>query len=194
MFSFDSRNSFVRKDRAKIFGFKLGKEVIGKHRWGIGFYSLADRDSLHRKIIVHKGRPEEYRTRGLLKFSYIAFFYDRIIFSNKRWEFSSPWQFGIGGSQVHYISRKDSSIQAQDTGSMFLIEPTLSGQYKPLYWLGLGIGVGYRVAFIDRNVLNEDFNSPIYALRVKVFLGEIYRKTKNSIKTRRAEKKSRSST
>jgi hypothetical protein len=35
--------------------------------------------------------------------------------------------------------------------------------------------MGYSLMLIDNPAINENFNTPIYSFRIKVFLGDIYR-------------------
>ena len=71
IFSFDNRNSFINRDRARMFGIRMGIEVIGSHRWGIGIYGLSDQDSLHRDIIITYAiiiytQPPSRRSQGFV--------------------------------------------------------------------------------------------------------------------------------
>lgn len=58
---------------------------------------------------------------------------------------------------------------------MVICETGVSGDYKLFSWLGIGMGAGYRLMLIDNKAIDENFNSIIYVLKVKLFLSEIYK-------------------
>jgi hypothetical protein len=44
-----------------------------------------------------------------------------------------------------------------------------------LKWFGVGAGVGYRLMLLDNPAKKHSFNSPIYTVKLKLFVGEIIR-------------------
>ncbi|MCW5918764.1 MAG: hypothetical protein KIS71_03175, partial [Bacteroidetes bacterium] len=56
-----------------------------------------------------------------------------------------------------------------------LFEPAITGHYKLIRWVGIGFGVGYRVMLKNNKQLKDNLSSPIYILRLKIFVDEIYR-------------------
>ena len=67
-----------------------------------------------------------------------------------------------------------------DTEKKFVLfyEPYSVGLYKPIPWIGVGFGVGYRLVFVGNNSLAENLNSPIYVFKVKLLAGVLYRRLK----------------
>ena len=59
--------------------------------------------------------------------------------------------------------------------NIILFEPAITGHYKLIRWVGLGFGVGYRVMLKNNHQLKDNLSSPIYILRLKIFVDEIYR-------------------
>ena len=57
---------------------------------------------------------------------------------------------------------------------VFLYEPAMTVQYRFLRYLGVGGGLGYRLAFTNAS-LDESLNAPVYIIGVKVFFGDLYR-------------------
>ena len=47
--------------------------------------------------------------------------------------------------------------------------------YKIVRWVGIGTGVGYRFIYYKESGINEQFSSPEYVIKLKVYLGEIVR-------------------
>lgn len=185
VFSFDSRNSFIANDRAKVFGIRIGYQYRKNFRNGLAIYSL--NDDLPRTITINKGEENEQRIEGNLDFGYLAFFWEQIWFKSKRWEISTPMQAGFGSSQISYIDPIDNIKVEAHKGGIMIMEPTAYAEFQTLKWLAVGIGTGFRVALVNNELLNENLNSPIYALRVKVQFGQILR----GMREKKAERKSK---
>ena len=191
VFSFDSRNSFVANDRAKVFGIRIGYQYRKNFRNGLALYSL--NDDLPRSITINKGKANEQHIEGNLDFGYLAFFWEQIWFKNKKWEISTPMQTGFGSSQISYTDPVDSVKVEAQKGGIMIIEPTAYAEYQALNWLAVGIGTGFRVALVNNDLLDENLNSPIYALRVKVQFGQIVRGIKKKKADRNSKKEKNSS-
>ncbi len=84
-----------------------------------------------------------------------------------------PLQFGLGGSSYEYY-KKDKGLITTNAGVNFLFEPAVLGHYKITRWFGVALGAGLRVMIAPNPYVSENFTSPIYVLRLKIFLGEIY--------------------
>ena len=109
-----------------------------------------------------------------LKFNYIAYFVEYVFYKRRRWEFSIPLQIGIGSSRYEYTDQNSSLIQL-DRKTVVLYEPAITGHYKITKWFGVGMGAGFRIMLVNNKALDKKFNSPIYILKAKIFLGDIYR-------------------
>ena len=172
LFKFDSRNSFVSNQRARIFGWKIGADFNGKFRIGGGFNSLSGRHSPFFDRVVFAANNKDTLYVARLSFNYISYFVDYVFFANKKWEFSIPIQMGIGSSYYSYTA--DSIGEQQiDRGGIILYEPAITGQYKFTKWFGLGFGAGFRLMLVNNKAIDNKFNSPIYIFKAKVFLAEI---------------------
>ena len=58
----------------------------------------------------------------------------------------------------------------------------LNAQYKITRFFGLGAGIGYRQMLSENDKIREALNSPLYVLKIKVFIGEFFRKKPNNQK------------
>ena len=47
--------------------------------------------------------------------------------------------------------------------------------YKIIKWVGIGTGVGYRLILFKNGGIKENFSSPVYVIKLKVYLGAIVR-------------------
>ena len=171
IFAFDTRNSFVSSQRAKVFGYKLGIQKYDKYRWGFGFYSL--KDPISREITLNENL-DRAKTTAQFTFDYVSIFYERILYYDHKWEVTLPIQIGGGSSRLSYIAPTDSAAVDTSVGGISFFEPTISGHYKFLKWAGIGMGVGYRFNLQKNDLLDEKLNSFIYVFKLKIFLGDLY--------------------
>lgn len=174
---FDSRNSFIASQRARIFGVKIGWEYNDAIKLGIGFNRLNTKISKPKYFINNETLAVD-TLESVLKFEYLSPFFEYVFFKTKRWEHAIPVQIGIGNSRYEYIDKKG-IVHYENYRPIILYEPAMTTQFKIFPWIGLGAGVGYRLILVGNRQINENLNSPIYILRVKVFLGDLYRGIKD---------------
>ena len=166
LFKFDTRNSFIANQSARIFGWNVGVEFGKTLRIGGGFHTLIKHGSALDKIIDGD--------TAILKFNYFAYFIDYVFYKRKKWEFSIPLQIGIGSSRYEFTDQNSSLIKLERK-IVVLYEPAITGHYKITKWFGVGMGAGFRIMIVNNKALDKKFNSPIYILNVKIFLGDIYK-------------------
>lgn len=185
LFGFDSRISFVFNKNTKLSGIKIGIEGDGKHRAGFGFYSLKNPVILKDKpLVIDSGsyfngtdsvRYPIVDTFNLrTHYSYLSVFVEPIWISNKKWELTSPFQLGLGEAKIDY--RNNSGVVKDLVKFPFLVtEVSVVGHYKFFPWVGLGAGIGYRAMITSNQDVKDAFNAPIYIIKLKIFLGDLYR-------------------
>jgi hypothetical protein len=167
----DNRYSFTATTPSKIIGFKIGAEFSDKFRVGGGYNLLNSK--LTRPVYIDSSGFIIDTVVSSLKMSYMSYFIEYVFFRNKRWEFSLPIQIGIGNThyEYHYADAK-----FRNNWSVIVnYEASISGQYKIIKWIGIGAGLGYQLMLKDNPAIKENFNTPIYSLKLKIFLGDIYR-------------------
>ena len=170
IFFFDNRNSFIKGREADLVGVRLGGEW--KHwRAGIGFYGLSNKQYKNVTVTNALGAPQTIDVR--LRFGYVTVFGEYIFFRNKRWEFSTPLSIGLG--QVALETSKDGEVQKIRKNGIILIEPSITGHFKVFSWVGIGAGVGYRQVLLAPPNQFGIFSSPIYIIKLKIFLSPIYK-------------------
>jgi len=167
LFGFDARNSFIKGHQAKIFGIKPGIQLFNKVRMGLGLYFLNPPIVKEGEIKGLSGQPIEGKAE--LRFAYLSTWAEYIIIHKPRWEISTPVHIGLGSIEVLYKPYNQSIIPSQKRASVV-------GYYKFFKWIGLGAGVGYRQMLSGKTLIRESFNSPIYMIKVKIFLGYLYKK------------------
>lgn len=164
---FDTRRSFLFSADARIFGLRGGLEFGRKIRLGMGYYALSS--PFYRTIIDDAAGGDTLYPKFDLK--YFSPYAEYVLFQDKRWEFSTPVQLGFGS-----ISLRDTltGLPISRQG-ISLFELSIVGHYKFFSWIGLGAGIGYRQILTRDAIIEESLSAPIYSLKIKIFLGVIYR-------------------
>ncbi|MBU0763648.1 MAG: hypothetical protein KJ607_02310 [Bacteroidetes bacterium] len=168
---FDTRNSFISTRRARISGVKIGIEFDNIFRIGGGFNWL--NSEILKDIEITSGNGLTETVPGELKFMYVSYYVEYVFYRTKKWEFSLPVQAGIGTAFHKYIN--EGSPVKTGRKLCLVYETNISGHYKFIPWLGVGVGIGYRFMPVGNKAFDYSFNSPIYILKLKVFFGDIYR-------------------
>ena len=181
VFGFDGRFSFVKYDAVTISGLKIGLDFDNRVRVGLGIYGLLKpaEYSSYAKLTINKiDTPVLYNSKT--KLWYGAAYIEYVITHKKRWEVSTPIQFGIGKAQIDasYIGNPSNEIkklinEGDLVKTVYLIEPSVTGYYKIFNWFGLGAGLGYRQLINGTERLNITFNNPIFIVKGKIFLGDL---------------------
>ncbi|MES2389204.1 MAG: hypothetical protein V4543_14475 [Bacteroidota bacterium] len=177
----DARNSFILGSQAFMLGGKLGLEFNDRWRTGIGYYFLP-------KAYIYNYSPPSNEPQPLvvqqkMSFSYFSLYGEYVMYSNRKWEFSSPVSLGFGNIHMSDLDLNGRPIDKPRNRPVLLIEPYLSGHYRIFSWVGIGAGVGYRHVFDTRKKfkfdndtrLSRGFDSPIWIVKVKLFPGDILR-------------------
>jgi hypothetical protein len=169
---FDSRNSFFAGQGVKIFGVRMGIQHYFKYRVGLGIYGFNNDVTLPD---IPLNRPDATDTSDTrFRVSYLGLFYERILLKSRRWEVSVPVALGLGSLNSSY----------EDTAGVFrpllqtpytALEPSAGFMFRPIRWIGVGAGVGYRWIFRGERELRKAFNTPFYAIRFTIMFGELYR-------------------
>ena len=60
-------------------------------------------------------------------------------------------------------------------GGVVMTEVAGVATYRILRWVGLSGGAGVRLSLLSNDNVSETFNSLVYTIRVRIFLGEIYK-------------------
>ena len=160
---FDARRSFFSGRPVKISGIRLGAELWGKDRFGVGVYALS-RSEVFRDLEVNQ--PDATDT-SLVQFrvGFGALFYERVLYRSKRWFLSVPLYYGGGTLEGDYT----------DTAGVYkplVREPfnTLgfgfNAQFKIWRWLAPGVGVGYRSVFNTIEPVKTGFSRTILCVQI----------------------------
>ena len=159
---FDTRNSFISNQYAKIHGIKVGLSFNKTTNIGLGYHWMPKRSI----------EPDPQNLNKIdLKFGYAIAFFEYNFYKSKRWSAEIPVQIGLGKAQY-----TDVDFGVTKASSWIIIyEPAMTIEYKFLRYFGLGGGVGFRLAIKTDQQINESFSAPEYILRVKIYFGDIYK-------------------
>jgi hypothetical protein len=168
-FKFDTRNSFITGNHAKVYGIKVGLSFKKTLTIGLGYNFIGTR--LTEEMII--GRDVYY---GEIKMRYIAPFLEYSFFKKGPWEVMVPVQFGVGQSFVQFeIDGSTSNIKRDN---ILLYEPGMNVEYKIFNILGIGGGVGYRIMIQNNEQIKQQFTSPVYVIRIRLIFDELLRQAR----------------
>jgi len=159
---FDTRNSFISNQYAKIHGIKVGLSFNKTTNVGVGYHWMPKRSI----------EPDLHNSNKIdLKFGYGVAFFDYNFYKSKHWSGEIPVQIGVGKAQY-----TDADLAITKASSWIIIyEPAMTIEYKFMRYFGLGGGVGFRLAIKSNQQIKESFTAPEYILRVKIYFGDIYK-------------------
>lgn len=166
-FKFDSRFSFLRNTEVKTTGVKIGLSFNRKFNLGMGINQLL--------IPSESAIIEQNDTIPVnLNYFYFSPYFEYVYFRSKKWEFNLSTQFGLGEASFEHTNSEGKLIKNKRT-TILSYEPATLIDYKIIRWFGIGMGVGYRVVLYKNGPISENFSSPLYVVKLKVYLGAIVR-------------------
>ena len=171
-FQLDAYNSFVSDKGANTFGYKAGLEFNKRVKIGIGYYKLTS--DIIRQVPVTYGQFDTLQNEQLdMKFIPVTFEY--IFYNDDPWQISVPLNIGLGKSYFWYYKLPTTDHVEVNKQTVALMTVNVDAQYKIIKWVGIGAGLGFRVMLKDNDNINENFNSVIYSLQLRLFVDEIFK-------------------
>ena len=172
----DKTSSFVSGKGAVTNELRMGLEFKKKLRLGIGYAALIS-DVVEEKTITTEVTHRDSILNASLSLAYFSMSSEYIFYDSKRWQITMPVGIGIGSSYFSYYEKinGDYKTKKTDQGTVVLLGATGLVTYRVLRWVGLSAGVGYRIALIKNSKVKESFTSPVYTIKIRLFLGEIYK-------------------
>lgn len=170
-FQLDAYNSFVGKEPANTFGYKAGLEFNKRVKIGIGYYTLTSDIVQSKTIRTDQNKDTVQNARLDMNFIPVSFEYT--FYSKDPWQFTVPINLGAGKSYFWYYKNASGDKGEIDKKTIILTTISVDAQYKIIKYIGVGAGLGYRVMLKDNSNINENFNSVIYSLQLRIFVDEI---------------------
>ncbi len=165
---FDNRFSFIRDNDVKTIGIKVGLNFRRKFKVGLGFNQMF----LPVEKFVINDQDEEVPVN--LEYSYFSPYLEYVYYNTRKWEFSLSIQHGIGGANYQFTNSNGEKEKLEQS-TILSYEPAMLIDYKIVRWIGIGTGIGYRMIYYRTPGIKENFTSPEYVIKLKVYLGEIVR-------------------
>lgn len=169
----DTYQSFIGNKSADVFGFRGGVEWNHLWRFGAG-YNKISADIIEYKTLPSSEIPfaKNDTVKAQLYLTYYPVMAEYIFFRQDPWQMSIPFQIGYGKSYFQYFDINDKGRKIFSRGVM-VSQTGLNAQYKIIRWVGVTAGVGYRIMLKNNPEIETQMNSPVFAVGIKIFLGEV---------------------
>lgn len=169
---FETRNSFAGTNYVFFWGTKLGIDLDRKVKFGFGYSWLQSR--------YFSNRFDETQFAGTTakaqpRFRYYSAYMEYDFYREDRWEFSAPVELGFG-----YSFYRNDDVSKMGRGANLLTIFGLNTTYMFSKWVGFGVGVGYRIVFLQNKHMDDHFSAPYYQVKLKIGFSEILRKIKST--------------
>lgn len=169
-FQLDARSSSFKNEAVRIGGLRVGVEYRRVHRFGFGL------DGLSNNLTFDQFEPiEQAHSKAYFDFSYATLYYERVLFFNPKWEFSSTVHLGRGDVRVSFRDALSEQVEVFETYKVGVAELSASGFYHLTYWLSLGGGLGYRLVNDQNEELANEYSSGFYVVKAKLRIGKLVR-------------------
>jgi hypothetical protein len=172
-FKFDTRNSFITGSTAKVYGIKAGISFGKRFSAGLGYNFIGT--ELTEELVL----PNKSIVSADIRMNYLAPFVEYSFYQKGPWEVSVPIQLGVGKSFLRYEYNNQKVVTSRNT--VMIYEPGMTFEYKILKLIGVGAGFGYRIMLKNNREIEQQFTSPVYALRLRLIFDELYGRYKRHI-------------
>ncbi len=160
--SFNTRGSFIDGRVANVREVAVGMVFHEKLTLGVGYHWLKTE---RKKTIFEDTLPLDTE----LKMRYLSLNIFYTFYHKTKWYISIPAEIGLGTS-----FRQGEGKKGYQRQSILLYEPVMLAEYRVMRYFGIAGGIGFRLMLKNNHFLNEQFNSPIYVLRLKIRFSEFF--------------------
>lgn len=172
-FKFETRNSFITGSTAKVYGIKAGISYGKRFSIGLGYNFIGTELTQELELPDNSILPADIRMNYLAPYAEYSFY------QKGPWEVSVPIQLGVGKSFLRYESNDEKVVINRNT--VVIYEPGMTFEYKILKLIGVGAGFGYRIMLRNNPEIEQQFTSPVYALRLRLIFDELYGRYKQHV-------------
>ena len=166
----NNRGSFVQNMTANVSAILLGLSYSKRVKTGITVGVVTS------KVYNNITLPNGNETKSLLQMWYAGIHLEYTYYKTKKIEISLPINFSSGLSNYKYYYQNKTYYTKNKLGIIYEASTTII--YKPISFIGLGAGLGYRLSFFNDQYLIKSFTSVIYNFELKIYFREIFGKTK----------------
>ncbi len=171
LIGFDSRRSFYDDRNVKFLGLRLGAQHRGVHRFGLGFYRMTRGETYSGILVDRPDASADAQVR--YQAGFVTLFYERVVMQAGRLELATPVYLGAGNVEGTY---KDVTgvFRPYLDESFSVFGFGLMAKYRLLPWLEPGVGGGMRFVYNAGPDVQSTLQSPYYAFKISILLGELY--------------------
>lgn len=167
-FVLDARQTLISTTTTRLGGLRIGIEYRRVHRFGIGIYGLSKGVHLNSLVDLDPKISE-----AVLNLSYASLFYERVLFFNRKWEWSATVHLGKGQITGDYRTSADTIWRSFPTRDVKPFELSTTGYYHLTWWCSIGTGIGYRFMRETPDEVRHIYNAPVAIARVRIKLGRL---------------------
>lgn len=169
-FVLDGRQTLVSSTSARLGGLRIGIEYRRVHRFGVGIYNFGEGVGMTSLTEI-----DSTIDAAVLNLAYISLYYERVLFFNKRWEWSATLHLGRGKITGYYKYPSDQTWRTFPERDVRPIEISTTAYYNLTWWCSLGMGVGYRYMSQTPVEVRPIYNAPVAIARLRIKLGKLVR-------------------
>ena len=168
LLSLGSRDAIVSNTYAKMRHVLVGANYNNVSKVGLTFNWQA------KGVYSDYWLDDDTKLQKQLKIFYIAPYFNYTFYQTEKFEASIPVQIGFGPSYYQYKLCNGEKVN-MNKGFNVLYEPAMTATYKPIKYIGLGGGIGYRVPLIKNKKIEEKLLAPYLMWWVKIYFGTFYK-------------------
>lgn len=168
-FVLDARQTIISGQRARMGGLRIGMEYRRVHRFGFGFYGTESDGVFVNSLDEINAEISSAR----LRLNYRSIFYERVLFFNKKWEWSATAHLGSGTITGDYKIRGSETVRSFPERRVSPFEISTTGYYNITWWCSVGSGVGYRFLRNAPEEVQPVYNAPVAIVRLRIKFGKL---------------------
>lgn len=167
-FTIDGKQTKMREHNVQIVGLRGGLQWQKKYRAGLGYHFLSSKLD---EMVLFQGKEVPAR----LNFNIISVYGEYTFYRNNKWTLNAGLQPGMGWKNNEYFLPAGGS-ETLEKEVFVSMEPYVSGNYKILYWVGLGGGLGYRQVMLGYPLSSYRLSGPNINFNIVIFFDALFKK------------------
>lgn len=163
-FSIEAKQTSLRGHNVQLLGFRGGMQWQKKYKAGLGYYFMSSKVD---EKLIYQGIEVPAR----LKFNLVSVYGEFTFYQSNKWTLNAGLQPGVGwkNNQLGANTKLEKEV-------FMSLEPNISGNYKILYWVGLGGGLGYRQVLLGYPLSAYRLSGPDINFNVVIFFDALFKK------------------
>ncbi len=163
--SMDNKATWIGGEHTAMFGLKVGAELYPL-RFGVGYCDLL-------RTLTLPYPPQKPDSDLAIRFGYWNLWLDRLWLRDEHWELKTAFQCGVANVSMVEKNKTDDIVifNLQQKAGVFEISQDF--HYKLNNWFAVGAAAGYRFMITNDQQVQQCFQAPMYAIRLKVFPVEL---------------------